>query len=100
MQFILSLEGARRGIWTVAPRRDEEDFTDSDQRILKTLARQAEIALSNVILVETLRHQLAEIRASQESLLRPSTNCSAPANKSRLAWPATCTMGRFSRWWG
>jgi signal transduction histidine kinase len=68
LQFILSLEGARRGIWTVAPRRDGEDFTDSDQRILKTLARQAEIALSNVILVETLRRQLAEIRASQASL--------------------------------
>jgi signal transduction histidine kinase len=68
LQFVLSLEGARHGIWTVEPRRDGEDFTDSDRRIFKTLADQAEIALSNVILVETLRRQLNEIRASQESL--------------------------------
>jgi signal transduction histidine kinase len=68
LQFVLSLEGARHGIWTVAPRRDGEDFTDSDRRIFKTLAAQAEIALSNVILVETLRRQLDEIRANQESL--------------------------------
>ena len=68
LQFVLSLEGARYGVWTVEPRRDGEDFTDSDRRIFQTLAAQAEIALSNVILVETLRRQLDEIRASQESL--------------------------------
>ncbi|MDY7079673.1 MAG: histidine kinase [Chloroflexota bacterium] len=75
-----TFEGQERGLWTVGPRRDGEDFSAADQRILETLAHQAEIALSNVLLVEALRHQLDEIRALQRQLLR-----SREAERARLA---------------
>jgi signal transduction histidine kinase len=70
VQFPLSFQGQVRGLWTVGARRDGEDFTGADRRILKTLARQAEIALRNVLLVEALRDQLHEIHASRETLAR------------------------------
>jgi signal transduction histidine kinase len=68
LRFAFNFQGQRQGLWIVGPRRDGEDLTAPDRRILQTLARQAEIALSNVLLVETLRHQLDEIRASRETL--------------------------------
>jgi signal transduction histidine kinase len=68
MHFPLSFQGQVRGLWTAGPRRDGEDFASTDRRILKTLAHQAEIALGNVLLVETLRRQLDQIRASRETL--------------------------------
>jgi signal transduction histidine kinase len=70
LQFPLAFQGKVRALWTVGPRRDGEDFTASDRRILETLARQAQVALGNVLMVETLRRQLAEIRAIQHQLLR------------------------------
>lgn len=70
VQFPLSCEGQVCGLWTVGARRDGEDFTRADRRILKTLARQAEIALRNVLLVEALRGQLHEIHASRETLAK------------------------------
>jgi signal transduction histidine kinase len=70
VQFPLSCEGGVRGLWTVGARRDGEDLSRADRRILKTLARQAEIALRNVLLVEALRGQLHEIHASHETLAR------------------------------
>ncbi|MBN1313683.1 MAG: hypothetical protein JXB30_19930 [Anaerolineae bacterium] len=54
--------------WTVGPHQDGDDLSDADQRILRTLAQQAEIALNNVFLIERLRHQLDEIQASREAL--------------------------------
>ena len=57
------------GTWTVGPRRDGEDLNPGDRRILQTLAREAEITLSNVLLLEALRGQLDEIRASRETLV-------------------------------
>ena len=68
LQFSLAFQGQVRGVWTVGSRRDDEDFTTADRRILNTLARQAETALSNVLLVETLRQQLDELHASRETL--------------------------------
>lgn len=68
LQFPLAFQGQIKGIWVVQPRRDGEDFTHADWRILKTIARQAEVALGNVLLVETLRLQLSEIRASRKTL--------------------------------
>jgi signal transduction histidine kinase len=68
LRYPLSFQNQPRGLWTVGPRRDGDDFTPADQRILATLAREAEIALGNVLLVETLRGQLGELRASRESL--------------------------------
>jgi len=68
LQYPLSFQNQPRGLWTVGPRRDGDDFSAADRRILTTLAREAEIALGNVLLVETLRGQLDEIRASQTSL--------------------------------
>jgi signal transduction histidine kinase len=70
VQFPLSCEGEVRGLWTVGARRDGEDFTRADRRILRTLARQAEIAFRNVLLVEALRGQLHEIHASRETLAK------------------------------
>ncbi len=54
--------------WTVGTHKDGSDLSESDQRILNTLARQAEIAINNVILIETLRAQLDEIHASRKAL--------------------------------
>ena len=80
LRFTFSLEGRRRAAWTVEPRRDGEDFTAADRRILKTLADQAEIALNNVLLVEMLRRQLDEIRETQRQLFR-----SREEERARLA---------------
>jgi signal transduction histidine kinase len=54
--------------WTVGPHQDGSDLSEADLRILNTLARQAEIALNNVLLVETLRRQLDELQASRQTL--------------------------------
>lgn len=68
LQLPLSFQGRPRALWSVGPHRDGDDLSDSDRRILETLARQAEIALGNALLIETLRAQLDEIRASREAL--------------------------------
>jgi signal transduction histidine kinase len=70
LQFPLCFEDRVRGVWMVGARGDGDDFCAADRRILQTLARQAEIALSNVLLVETLQHRLDEIREAQHQLLR------------------------------
>lgn len=70
LELPLDCGGQACGTWTLAPRRDGEDFSSEDRRILQTVAREAEIALSNVLLVETLRSQLDELRASRKTLLQ------------------------------
>jgi len=80
LRFPLSFQGQVRGLWTAGPRRDGENLTTSDRRILQTLASQAEVALSNVLLVETLRRRLGEIREAQHELLR-----SREEERARLA---------------
>lgn len=80
LQFPLTFQGQVRGLWTVGQRRDGDDFSAADRRILETLARQAEVALGNVLLVEILRRQLDEIRAMQRQLLR-----SREEERARLA---------------
>jgi signal transduction histidine kinase len=67
-EFQLLYRDQVRGMWTVGPRRDGDPWSAADRRILQTLAHQAEIALSNVLLVEALRHQLEELRTSRETL--------------------------------
>jgi len=86
-QFPLIFQGQVRGLWSVEPRRDGEDFTASDRRILETLADQAEISLSNVLLVETLRRQLDQIRASREMLAQAQRQLlrSREEERARLA---------------
>ncbi len=79
-QFPLTFRGRVHGLWIVGSRLDGDDFTADDRRILQTLARQAETALSNVLLVEALRRQLDEIRAIQRQLLR-----SREEERARLA---------------
>ncbi len=87
LQFPIHFQGQVRSQWTVGSRRDDEDFTTADRRILNTLARQAETALSNVLLVETLRQQLAELHASRETLAQTQRRLlrSREAERSRLA---------------
>ncbi len=80
LEWDLSFQEERRGLWIVAPRWDGEDFSEDDRRILKTIAAQAETALGNVLLIETLRHQLADIRQIQHQLLR-----SREEERARLA---------------
>jgi signal transduction histidine kinase len=69
-RFPLHFRGRIRGLWTVGPREDGDPFSALDKRILETLARQADIALSNVLLVEALQDQLEQIHASREILDR------------------------------
>jgi len=87
LSFPLIFQGQTRGLWTVGPRLDGDDFTPADRRILATLAREAEIALGNVLLVETLRDQLDELRASRESLAQAQRQLlrSREEERSRLA---------------
>ncbi|MEW5717186.1 MAG: histidine kinase [Chloroflexota bacterium] len=68
LEFSLAFQEQPRARWRVGAHRNGEDFTDADRRILTTIARQAETALGNVLLVETLRAQLDEIRASRATL--------------------------------
>jgi signal transduction histidine kinase len=70
LEIPLDCGGQACGSWTVGPRRDGVNLNPEDRRILHTLAREAEIALSNVLLLETLRAQLDEIRASREALVQ------------------------------
>ncbi len=87
LEFALAFQGAPRARWCVRPHRDGEDLTAADRRILATLARQAEIALGNVLLVETLRAQLDEIRASRETLAQTQRQLlrSREEERARLA---------------
>jgi two-component system NarL family sensor kinase len=66
---------------------DGDDLSDMDQRILRTLAQQAEIALNNAFLIEALRHQLDEIRTSREALAKIQHQLlrSREEERSRLA---------------
>ena len=83
----LDCGGQACGEWIVGPRRDGERLNPEDKRILHTLAREAEIALSNVLLLEALRGQLDEIRASRETLIQLQHKLlrSREAERSRLA---------------
>ncbi len=87
IQIPLSFQGKIRGQWTIGSRRDDEDFTTADRRILNTLARQAETALSNVLLVETLRRQLDELQVSRETLAQAQRRLlrSREEERARLA---------------
>jgi signal transduction histidine kinase len=87
LEISLDCGGQACGAWTVGPRRDGEALHPEDQRILQTLAREAEISLSNVLLVETLRGQLDEIRASRETLVQLQHQLlrSREAERGRLA---------------
>ncbi|MBN2006996.1 MAG: hypothetical protein JXA21_26840 [Anaerolineae bacterium] len=78
--FPLTFQNQERAVWVAGLRRDGDDFHDADRRILLTLARQAEIALSNVLLVEMLRRQLVIVREAQHRLLR-----SREEERARLA---------------
>ncbi len=85
--FPLRFRGDVRGLWTVGPRADGDPYSAVDERILETLARQAEIALSNILLVETLQEQLEAIRASRETLSRAQRRLlhSREEERARLA---------------
>lgn len=87
LTFELQFQAKVRAIWSLYPCQDGRPFSASDRRRLGILAEQAEVALRNVLLVETLRRQLDEIRAgqsllaeAQHQLLRSRDN-----ERSRLA---------------
>lgn len=80
LRFTLEFQGDIRATWEIGARRDGDDFSATDRRILHTLARQAEVALGNVLLVEALRRRLNEIREAQRQILR-----SREEERSRVA---------------
>jgi len=80
LRFTLEFQGDIRATWEIGARRDGDDFSSTDRRILQTLARQAEVALGNVLLVEALRRRLNEIREAQRQMLR-----SREEERSRVA---------------
>ncbi len=87
LNFELKFQAKVRAIWSLYPFRDGRPFSSQDRRILAALAEQAEVTLRNVLLVESLRRQLDEIRAgqallaeAQHQLLRSRDN-----ERSRLA---------------
>jgi signal transduction histidine kinase len=86
-RFPLRFRGETCAVWTVGPRNDGDPYSAADERILKTLARQAEIALRNVLLIEDLERRLDEIRASREQLARARRRLlrSREAERGRLA---------------
>lgn len=85
--FGLTFQGQPRAVWWLGARREGDELSEADRRILKTLARQAETALGNVLRVEALRQQLAEIRASRETLAQTQRQLlrSREAERARLA---------------
>jgi len=87
IQFHYKFQSDIPAQWTVGSHRDGDDLSDTDHRILHTLAQQAEIALNNAFLIEKLRHQLDEIRSSREVLTRIQHQLlrSREEERSRLA---------------
>jgi signal transduction histidine kinase len=87
LAYPFTLQGGLRACWWVSGHHSGEDFSTGDRWILKTLAEQAEIALNNVVLVEALRAQLEEIRASRETLAQIERELlrSREQERSRLA---------------
>jgi len=73
--------------WTVSAHKDGSDLSENDRRILNTLAYQAEIAINNVILIETLQTQVREIQFSREALAQTQHQLlrSREDERSRLA---------------
>jgi signal transduction histidine kinase len=73
--------------WTVDSHTDGDDLSESDQRILRTIAQQAEIALNHALAIEVLQNQLAEINASREVLAQTQRQLlrSREEERSRLA---------------
>jgi len=68
LDFELKFQAKVRAIWTLFPHQDGRPFSARECNLLQTIADQAEVALRNVLLVETLRRRLDEIRAAQELL--------------------------------
>ncbi len=85
--FTFSLQGGLKASWRVAGHVNGEGFSTEDRRILKTLAKEAEIALNNVALFEALRSQILDIRTSHETLaeLERELLRSREEERSRLA---------------
>jgi len=66
LTFLLDLQGQNQAVWRVKTHRSGEDLSETDRRILETLAQQAQVALNNVLLIETLRQQIIELRTSRD----------------------------------
>ncbi len=73
--------------WTVGSHTEGDELSETDLRILHTVAKQAEIALNNALTIETLQNQLEEILASREALARTQRQLlrSREEERSRLA---------------
>ncbi len=87
LAFNLMFQAKTRAIWTLFPYQNGRPFSSRDRQRIQMVADQAEVALRNVLLVETLRRRLDEIRAgqsllaeAQHQLLRSRDN-----ERSRLA---------------
>ena len=85
--FFYRFESEIPATWVVEPRRDGDQFTLNDHRIINTLGKQAEVALHNVLLIERLRSQLDEIQASRKALTQAQRQLlrSREEERARLA---------------
>ncbi len=70
LRIPLHFEGKPYATWVVGPRKDNDYFSTSDREIFTTLTPQIEVALNNILHVEELQGHLAEIRASQETMVK------------------------------
>lgn len=87
LAFELTFQAKVRAIWSLLPPQDGHPFLPEEREVLATVAKQAEVALRNVLLVETLRRQLDEIRAAQDLLAQAQHQLirSRENERSRLA---------------
>ncbi len=87
LDFELIFQAKVRAIWSLLTPQDGHPFSPEDKAVLAPIARQAEVALRNVLLVETLRRQLDEIRAAQDLLAQAQHQLirSRENERSRLA---------------
>ncbi len=87
LEFPLTFQAKVRAVWSVLSPQDGRPFAPEDEALLGTIAKQAEVALRNVLLVETLRRQLDEIRAAQDLLAQAQHQLirSRENERSRLA---------------
>ena len=87
LAFELTFQAKVRAIWTLLSHQSGRPFSGDEKRQLALIAEQAEVALRNVLLVETLRRRLDEIRSARELLAEAQHQLlrSRERERSRLA---------------
>ncbi len=87
LAFELTFQAKVRAVWTLLSHQRGRPFSEDEKGQLALIAEQAEVALRNVLLVETLRRRLDEIRGARELLAEAQHQLlrSRERERSRLA---------------